>query len=116
MVTMHPFSSSSCSNWGMAVISLDFSSVFTWPRVSLLAEAQALTRWTARLPDAPSPVVSWERRTVFPNGHHLPRQQVGHRLGPLHEAPLELLWVQPGEDIAKEPALAKAGVSWEGMP
>ena len=63
MVTMHPFSSSICSNWGMAVISLDFSSVFTWPRVMELAEAQALTRWMARLPEWRS----WQRRTVLPS-------------------------------------------------
>ena len=53
------------------------------------------------------------------NGHHLPRQQVGNRLGPLHETPLELLWVQPGEGVVggdavrhfqKEPALVETGV------
>ena len=43
MVTMHPLSSSNSSNRGMAVISLDFYSVATCPKVRVLAEAQALT-------------------------------------------------------------------------
>ena len=63
MVTMHPLSSSIPSSRGMAVISLDLSSVFTCPRVRVLAEAQALTRWMACLPA----LLSWERRTVLPS-------------------------------------------------
>ena len=39
-----------------------------------------------------------QRLTV--DGHHFPRDQVGHRLSPGHEAPLELLRVQRGEDAA----------------
>ena len=47
----------------MAVISLDCSSVFTYPKVKVLTEAQALTRSIACLPA----LVSWERRTVLPS-------------------------------------------------
>ena len=35
------------------------------------------------------------------DGRHFPWQQLGHRSGPLHETPLELLRVQPGEDLAE---------------
>ena len=110
MVTMHPCSSSICSNWGMAVISLDcsvdFSAVFTCPRVSVLAEAQALTRagpvprYGVDGPLARIAVVGTPYRLAV-DGHHFPGDQVGHRLGPGHEALLELLRVQPGEDVAE---------------
>ena len=63
LVTMHPLNSSSSSSRGMAVISLDFRSVFTCPKVRVLAEPQALTRWMACLPA----LLSWERRTVWPS-------------------------------------------------
>ena len=83
---------------GMAVISLDFSSVFTCPRVRVLAEAQALTRWMGCLPAR----LSWERRTVLPSmATTSPGQQIGHRLAPLHEALLEPVRVQAGEHIAE---------------
>ena len=60
---MHPLNSSSSSSRGMAVISLDLRSVFTCPKVRVLAEPQALTRWMACLPA----LLSWERRTVWPS-------------------------------------------------
>ncbi len=47
MVTRQPLSSSISSNRGMAVISLDFSSVLACRRDSVLAEA--LTKWIACL-------------------------------------------------------------------
>ena len=121
MVTMHPCSSSIGSNWGIAVISLDFSAVRAWPSVSVLAEAQALTRacpvprYGVDGPLARIAVVGTPHRLAV-DGHHFPGDQVGHRLDPGREALLELLRVQPGEDVAEEPAPAKAGVSWEGMP
>ena len=84
----------------MAVISLDFSSVFTWARVMELAEAQALTRacpvprYGVDGPLARMAVVGTPHRLTV-DGHHFPRDQAGHRLGPGHEAPLELLRIQP---------------------
>ena len=33
------------------------------------------------------------------DGHHLALGELGHRLDPLNKTALELLWVQPGEDI-----------------
>ena len=50
------------------------------------------------------------------NGDHLTGHQLRDGLGPGHQAVLELGWVQTGKDIAEEPAPAKAGVSWEGIP
>ena len=47
LVTTHPLSSSNSSSWGMAVISFDFSSVFTCPKVRVFAEAQPLTVFPA---------------------------------------------------------------------
>ena len=86
-----------------------------------MAEAQALTRACPVLrygvdgPLARIAVVGTPYRLAI-DGHDFPGDQVGHRLGPGHEALLELLRVQPGEDVAEEPAPAKAGVSWDGIP
>ena len=88
------------------MISLDFSAVFTCPRVSVLAEAQALTRacpvprYGVDGPLARIAVVGTPYRLAVA-GHHFPGDQVGHRLGPGHEALLELLRVQPGADVAE---------------
>ena len=60
---MRLFSSSICSNRGMAVISLDFSSVFICLRVKVLAEAQVQTKWLARLA-----VVGWDGVGQFQEG------------------------------------------------
>ena len=66
-------------------------------------------------PLAPRPVVGPSGRLAV-NGDHLTGQQLRDGLGPGHKAVLELGWVQTGKDIAEEPAPAKAGVSWEGIP
>ena len=63
IVTIQPFISSRFSNSGMAVISLDFSSVIICPSVTRFSDAQALTTWIADLLDD----LSWERRKVLPS-------------------------------------------------
>ena len=78
---------------------MDFSSVLTCPRVRVLAEAQALTRWRS-LPLACPGVVGTAHRLAV-DGHHLPRQRLRHPLAPLHEAFLEPPRVQSGEHLAK---------------
>ena len=53
-----------------------------------------------------------QRLAVY--GHHLAGHEGRHRLGPLHETALELLRVQPGENVAEEPAPASAGANIPG--
>jgi len=48
MLTNAPETSSNRSNSGIAVISLDFSSVRTWAGVAPFSDAHALTIWTVR--------------------------------------------------------------------
>ena len=129
MVTIQPCRYSKSSNWGMAVISLDFAAVLTWPRVragpvldtGVFCVAQALTRagpvlrYGVHGPLVPHPVVGPSGRLAV-NGHHSSGQQLSAGLGPGYEAVLELRRVQTGKDIAEKPAPAKAGVSCDGMP
>ena len=63
MLTMAPETSSSSSNFGMAVISLDLLSTATWPSTRCCSVAQALTKCKAALPEA----LSKERRMVLPS-------------------------------------------------
>ena len=85
----------------MAVISLDFSVDFS---VVYLPQGQRVGRGPgADQVDGPLAriaVVGTPYRLAV-DGHHFPGDQVGHRLGPGHEALLELLRVQPGEDVAE---------------
>ena len=56
MVTRQPRKSNNSSSWGMAVISLDLAYVLPGPKVSRLAEAQALTKCSGRRPEPRSPL------------------------------------------------------------
>ena len=78
----------------MAVISLDFSSVATWPRAIPSSLAQALTMWSGPRPcDA-----SWDRRLVLPSmatSRAGPLSSVLDRVrDPVPEALLERLGLQ----------------------
>jgi hypothetical protein len=51
IVTIQPLSAKTLRSSGMAVISLDFSSVLTWPSTNRCSVAQALTMWIAAFLD-----------------------------------------------------------------
>jgi len=79
------------------VIPLDFSSVFTCPRTSRLAQAQALTiGWP--------PCLGHDRgigAAVAVDGDELALRDLEHRADPQKEALFELFGAQPGEDVAE---------------
>ena len=85
--------------------SVDFSVVFTCPRVSVLAEAQALTRWMARWPA----LRSWERRTVLPS---MATTSPGIRSDTAWVQAMQHCWNCSGSSREK----TSPKVSWDGMP
>src|SRR5512144_2491087 len=90
IVASAPARSSNSSSRGMAVISFDLSSTATWPRVTWLAPAQALTRCSGASPRPRRP----RRRAFLPS--------IGtRRRDPGGEAALERLGVQQAEDAAE---------------
>ena len=108
-VPLHP-SSSISSNPGMAVISLDFSSVLTCPKLSMLPfdklrrgpGADQVDRLLQRSPamgTAHRPFGFAQDRPAG-DGHHLAGHEGRHRPGPINETLLELPRVQPGKHVA----------------
>ena len=98
MVSMQPLMSSISSNRGMAVISVGFLlrlDLAQGHRIGRGPGADQVNRLLAR------PIVVRTAHCLAVDSHHLARQKGRHRLGPLHEAPLELLRVQPGENVAE---------------
>ena len=104
----------------MAVISLEFSSVLTCPKVSMLPfdklrrGPQALTRWIARSTAArpwgtAHRPFSYAQDRPAVDGHHLAGHEGRHRPGPINETLLELPRVQPGKTRRRE-------CRGEGMP
>ena len=79
---------------------MDFSSVFACP---VLRYGGIGRGPSANQMDGPSArlriVGTTHRLAVY--GHHLAGHEGRHRLGPLHETALELLRVQPGENVAE---------------
>ena len=63
MVTSAPFSSRRCRSAGMAWISLDFSSIASWPRTRRCLAAQALTMCNGARPLERA----WARREILPS-------------------------------------------------
>lgn len=104
MVTMQPDKSSMRRSSGIAGISLDCSSVASCARTSRFSTAQALTRWNAFLPFAPS----YDRRRVFPSMATTPRT-CSVRL-PTH---VKKLFSNSSGFILENTLLL---VSWDGMP
>src|ERR1035441_5192774 len=99
MVTTVPLSSSASSSFGIAVISLDFSSTRRWARTRQLVFAQAETICTMAFLSAPFLLGSWappQRLAV--DGHHFARRQFGNRRHPGYEALFQFLRVKRRED------------------
>src|SRR6266849_790633 len=97
MVTMHPSNCSSSKSSGMAVISLDFSSIATCPSTSRASVAQALTRCNSFLP-LPR---SYERLAVLPSMATTPLIFSFKLCTELAKALLKLLRVDAGKDATK---------------
>ena len=90
-VTVAPLSSSSSNNSGMAVISLDFASTATCPKVSRVSLAQALTRCKGERPAAR---VDEPRRVLPSNRDVLPK------LAADFHQPLSLNWTRIYQSVA----------------
>src|ERR1017187_4532402 len=93
MVTTVPLSSSASSSFGIAVISLDFSSTRRCASTRPLVFAQAETICTMAF--FPGPEVP---RSALPDGDDFARRQLGNRRHPGGEALFQLLRVERRED------------------
>ena len=107
IVTIAPSIANISKSLGIAMISLDFSVTFTWPRTRRLLAAKAETMWIWALP----PFLLPERRTALPSIAITPAG-TPVTAAPGDEAALKLLGIKGGEDIAD--AIMRRGPTKEG--